>query len=83
MKLFLFVLDLVGFAVRCTLAVLVALLSSLMNAICLQLLKLIATMRKMSIPLKVQVAEKNGTRWYRVQVGTYSFMLGRKVSNEN
>jgi hypothetical protein len=41
--------------------------------------KLVRVLRQMTSCLHLSIAEKNGTRWYRVKVGNWSLMFGRKV----
>lgn len=85
MKLFLFVLDLVGFLARFIAAVVVALALSLLKVILQRGACLIAYMQKIrfSNPLQVSKAQKNNADWIVVKLGKYSLLLGKKNEIQN
>lgn len=86
MKQFLFILDLVGFLALSTLAVLASLLSSLLRwilAILIRIVsKLVRALRRLKTNfVEITTASKNGTKWHRLRIGSYSFMIGRKEND--
>ncbi len=86
MKLFLFVSDLVGFMAISTLAVLASLLSSLLRLILVTLIRIVSKLVRALRQLKtnfveITTASKNGTKWHRLRIGNYSFMIGRKEND--
>jgi len=81
MKWFFLSLDLLGFVVLCTLAVLVSSLSSVAHWLLVQLLCLIASFYQTITRLMketITTATKNETRWIVIRLGKFSILLGRK-----
>lgn len=86
MKLFLFVLDLVGFLAVSISAVLASSVVSLFRWILGSSVELASKLARVLRRLKVKQlefmkAEKNGTKWYRLRIGRWSLMLGRRVND--
>lgn len=83
MRLFLSVLDLVGFLALSTLAALVSLVVSLsrwiVSAFLAQMSKLVRALRSLKMKhMEFMTASKNGTKWYRLRFGSWSLMIGKK-----
>lgn len=83
MRLFLSSLDLVGFlalSISAGLASSVVSLSRwIMTAFLTQLSKLVRALRSLKMKhMEFMTASKNGTKWYRLRVGSWSLMIGRK-----
>ncbi len=78
--------DILGFVALSTGAVLGSICSSLLGCLLSGLLTLGAKigrflrqmMKRMQNCLQVSTVEKNGTKWHRLRIGNYSFMIGRK-----
>lgn len=78
MRLFLSVSDRIGFAALCISGALAASVSSLLRLILRYLLRLyLGAMKKARNPFAFNRLEKNGTKWYRLKIGSYSFMIGK------
>lgn len=83
MRLFLSVLDLVGFLALSISAGLASLAVSLfrwiMSAFLEMVSKLVRALRSLKMKhMEFMTASKNGTKWYRLRVGSWSLMIGRK-----
>ncbi len=81
MKWFLLSLDLLGFVVLCTLAVLASLLSSVGRWLLVLALKLIRHFYQTITRLMketITTATKNETRWIVIRLGKFSILLGKK-----
>lgn len=86
MRLFLSSLDLLGFlalSISAGLASSVVSLSRwIMSAFLTQLSKLVRALRSLKMKhMEFMTASKNGTKWYRLRVGSWSLMIGRKESD--
>lgn len=86
MRLFLSSLDLVGFLALSISAGLASLVVSLfrwiMSAFLELVSKLVRALRRLKMKkMEFMTASKNGTKWYRLRIGSWSLMIGRKESD--